>query len=223
MVQPHITGAVPILRATRIVKSFGRTRILNQLDVSLHPHMITVLRGDNGSGKTTLLSILSLNLSPDFGIVEMPCLGADQNKNSIRSRIGLVAHSPYLYGKLTVRENLRYFGKLQGVRFLDDVIDTSVKSLGIEDRLNVRVDTLSHGLRKRVSIVRAVLHDPDILLLDEPDSGLDSKSIGMLEDLIEGFSKAGKSILVTTHGNLLRFKDEPVSVFLQQGRLAVTS
>ena len=109
------------------------------------------------------------------------------------------------------------------MRFLDDVIDTSVKSLGIEDRLNVRVDTLSHGLRKRVSIVRAVLHDPDILLLDEPDSGLDSKSIGMLEDLIDGFSKAGKSILITTHGNLLHFKDEPVSVFLQQGRLAVTS
>ena len=128
MVQPHITGAVPILRATRIVKSFGRTRILNQLDVSLHPHMITVLRGDNGSGKTTLLSILSLYLTPDFGIVEMPCLGADQNKNNIRSRIGLVAHSPYLYGKLTVRENLRYFGKLQGVRFLDDVIDTSLNS-----------------------------------------------------------------------------------------------
>ena len=223
MAKPKMTGQIPVLRATSIVKSFGRSRILNRLDVSLHPHRITVLRGDNGSGKTTLLSILSLNLSPDVGIVEMPGLGADQNKNIIRSKIGFVAHSPYLYEKLTVRENLRYFGKLQGVRFLDDVIDTSVKSLGIEDRLNVRVDALSHGLRKRVSIVRSVLHDPDILLLDEPDSGLDSKSIGMLENLIDNLSKAGKSILITTHGNVLHFKDEPVSAFLQQGRLVVSS
>ena len=223
MTRPNMTGTIPLLRATGIVKSFGRSRILNQLDISLHPRAITVLRGDNGSGKTTLLSILSLNLSPDYGIVEMPVLAAEQNKTTIRSKIGFVAHSPYLYGKLTVRENLTYFGKLQRIDFLDDVIDVSVKALGIEDRLNVRVDALSHGLRKRVSIVRSILHDPDILLLDEPDSGLDSKSIDMLENLIDDYSKAGKSILITTHGNVLQFRSEAESVFLKQGRLTVSS
>ena len=75
MTRPNMTGTIPLLRATGIVKSFGRSRILNQLDISLHPRAITVLRGDNGSGKTTLLSILCLNLSPDSGIVDMPGLG----------------------------------------------------------------------------------------------------------------------------------------------------
>jgi len=223
MTRPNMTGTIPLLRATGIVKSFGRSRILNQLDISLHPRAITVLRGDNGSGKTTLLSILCLNLSPDSGIVEMPVLAAEQNKTTIRSKIGFVAHSPCLYEKLTVRENLTYFGKLQSVDFLDEVIDASVKVLGIENRLNVRVDTMSHGLRKRVSIVRSILHDPDVLLLDEPDSGLDSKSVGMLENLIEDYSKAGKSVLITTHGNVLQFRSEAESAFLKQGRLTVSS
>ena len=223
MTRPNMTGTIPLLRATGIVKSFGRSRILNQLDISLHPRAVTVLRGDNGSGKTTLLSILCLNLSSDSGIVEMPGLGAEQNKNFIRSKIGFVAHSPYLYEKLTVRENLTYFGKLHSVDFIDDVIDASVEVLGIQDRLNVRVDTMSHGLRKRVSIVRSILHDPYVLLLDEPDSGLDSKSEGMLENLIEDYSKAGKSVLITTHGNVLQFRSEVESAFLKQGRLTVSS
>jgi len=223
MTRPNMTGKIPLLKATNVVKSFGRSRILDQLDISLDPGVITVLRGDNGSGKTTLLSILCFNLSPDSGIVEMPGLGVDQNKNCIRSKIGFVAHTPYLYGKLSVRENLTYFGRLQNVDFLDDVIDVSVKRLGIEDRLNVRVDTLSHGLRKRVSIARSILHDPDILLLDEPDSGLDSKSIAMLENLIDHYSKTGKSIVVTTHGNVLEFRSEAKSAFLRQGRLTVRS
>ena len=82
---------------------------------------------------------------------------------------------------------------------------------------------MSHGLRKRVSIVRSILHDPDVLLLDEPDSGLDSKSVGMLENLIEDYSKAGKSVLITTHGNVLQFRSEAESTFLKQGRLTVSS
>ena len=122
-----------------------------------------------------------------------------------------------------MRENITYFGLLHSVDFIDDVIDASVEVLGIQDRLNVRVDTMSHGLRKRVSIVRSILHDPYVLLLDEPDSGLDSKSVGMLENLIEDYSKAGKSVLITTHGNVLQFRSEAESAFLKQGRLTVSS
>ena len=122
-----------------------------------------------------------------------------------------------------MRENLTYLGKLHSVDFIDDVIDASVEVLGIQDRLNVRVDTMSHGLRKRVSIVRSILHDPYVLLLDEPDSVLDSKSVVMLENLIEDYSKAGKSVLITTHGNVLQFRSEAESAFLKRGRLTVSS
>ena len=222
MAGADLTGNVPVLKATSIVKSFGRIRVLNRLDISLHPGTIMVLRGDNGSGKTTLISILSFNLSPDFGIVEMPSLGSDKQKGLFRSKLGLVAHSPFLYGKLTVRENLKYFGKLHRVDYLDGTIEDCAKTLNIEDRLDDRVDTLSHGLRKRASIVRSILHNPDVLLLDEPDSGLDSKSIDTLEELIDNFVEVGKSVLVTTHGNVLSFTTEPVSAVIAAGRLTVS-
>ena len=209
----------PILKARSIVKSFGRSRVLDGLDISLNPGTVTLLRGDNGSGKTTLLSILSLTLAADSGLIEMPALKQSRDEKYIRSNLGFVAHSSQLYGKLTVKENLQYFGELQGIQFLSDVIDDSVMLMGIEDRLNVRVDTLSHGLRKRASIVRSILHDPDVLLLDEPDSGLDSKSISMLELLIEDLTKVGKALLITSHGNTLRFGKDPVFAFLHEGKL----
>ena len=127
-----------------------------------------------------------------------------------------------MYGKLTVRENLKYFGKLHRVDYLDGTIEDCAKTLNIEDRLDDRVDTLSHGLRKRASIVRSILHNPDVLLLDEPDSGLDSKSIDTLEELIDNFVEVGKSVLVTTHGNVLSFTTEPVSAVIAAGRLTVS-
>ena len=142
------------------------------------------LLGANGAGKTTLLRILSTQVKADAGSVEVAGYDLRRRPDSVRRRVGVVGHDTFLYDDLTCLENLVYYGRLFGLKEPRLRVEETLERVGLADRADQRVRLLSHGMRKRVSIARAILHQPPVLLLDEPESGLDRGSVAVLQDLL---------------------------------------
>ena len=208
-----------LVRVIGLSKSYGRRRVLNQLKFELVSGSGLVIKGSNGSGKTTLLEILSAISRPDEGSIEVCGTNILEGPDTVRSKIGFVAHSPYLYPQLTVKENLVFFSRLYLVS--SETLDKNVllADMGLDTRLNQRVSTLSHGFQKRVSIVRALLHRPSVLLLDEPETGLDEETVIVLRRLIESFLADGGSVILTTHLENIDYGVEMDNLFLERGKL----
>ena len=151
-----------LVKVSGLSKSYGRRRVLYQLEFEVESGSGFVIRGSNGSGKTTFLETLSTISRPDEGAIVVCGVSLKEDSAFVRSKIGLVAHSSYLYPQLTVKENLVFFSRLNQVppQALDENILLS--QMGLDTRLNQRVSTLSHGFQKRVSIVRSMLHCPEV-------------------------------------------------------------
>ena len=160
---------------------------------------ILSLVGANGSGKTTLLKILATLSKPDSGQVLIGGFNADKNGDRIRARIGVVTHDPLLYDDLTGRENLRFFCRMFGVGYAEERLEWAASLMGMTARLDQRVGALSHGMKKRFSIARALLHGPQILLMDEPESGLDNEAVALLDAVISDRSEPRRTVIMTTH------------------------
>ena len=209
----------PLVKVMGLSKSYGRRRVLNQLEFELMPGSGLVVKGSNGSGKTTLLGILSTISRFDEGLIEVCGTNTLHDPAAVRSKIGFVAHTPYLYPQLTVKENLVFFSRLYLVS--SETLDRNVllADMGLDTRLNQRVSTLSHGFQKRVSIVRALLHRPSVLLLDEPETGLDGETVIVLRRLIEAFLADGGSVILTTHLENIDYGVEMDNLFLERGKL----
>ena len=180
-------------------KSFGDWPVLWDLDLIVPWGELLVLFGANGVGKTTLLRILSTQARPDAG--SLVVAGYDQRRSpqSVRRRVGVVAHQSFHYEDLTCRENLYYYGRLFGLKDYRARAAEVLARLGLERRADRRVRTLSNGMQKRLSIARAIQHRPRLLLLDEPESGLDRESLDILRDLLQEWTQAGGSAIMTTH------------------------
>jgi heme exporter protein A len=187
------------VKVESIVKNFGDTAVLRELDLSLPTGEVTVLLGTNGAGKSTLLRILAMLTQPDSGTIEI--MGTDVSKNgpAVRALTGSALHSPMLYAGMTVRENLMFFAEMYRLTGVDELIAQNSSKVGIEPRLDDRVRTLSHGFQKRVALARALMHEPQLLLLDEPESGLDSQSVEMLDRIIDEYRSSGRTVVMTTH------------------------
>ena len=156
--------------------------------------------GPNGAGKSTLLRILSSVASPTTGRVEVAGIDPEEEPLEARRRIGVISHHPYLYDDLTARENLRFYGRMYEVAELDRRIQTLTSRVGLGARLDDRVGTFSHGMQQRLAMARAVLHDPDILMLDEPEGGLDQDGLNLLVELLdEEESGRRRAAVVVTH------------------------
>ena len=194
------------LQVENLEKSYGRNKVINNLSLSLNSSEVVVVRGANGSGKTTLLSIISSLVSYDSGTVKI--LGRDlrSNPHVYRSQLAFVAHQPFLYSQLTVRENLEFYAQLNSLEDLENTISEKASLIGLSDRLDMKVSTLSHGYVKRTAIARALLHRPLLLLFDEPESGLDRESLEFLEKIIDSELEKGTSILMTTHSQEIVYK-----------------
>jgi heme exporter protein A len=189
----------PALEIRGVTKSYGRTRVLDGLDLTLQWGQVLSVLGPNGSGKTTLLKILATLTRFDAGSVRVAGMDADRDSARVRRATGVVMHEPMLYADLTGRENLRFFCRMFGLDAPEDRIAESVRRVGMTDRLDQRVGTLSHGMQKRFSIARALLHRPQVLLMDEPESGLDPSAIELMRGVVEATRDGGGAVLLVTH------------------------
>jgi len=193
------TPVAAAVEARSLEKSFGEWPVLWDLDLSVPWGQTLVLFGANGAGKTTLLRILATHARPDHGSVAVAGYNLRTRPEEVRRRIGVVGHRSLLYDDLTCRENLIYYGRLFGLKNHMPRVDEVLEKVGLSSRADHRVRTLSNGMQKRASIARAILHQPDVLLLDEPEAGLDRESVSILGTLLTEWTDSGRSVIMTTH------------------------
>ncbi|MBI01774.1 MAG: heme ABC exporter ATP-binding protein CcmA [Chloroflexi bacterium] len=187
------------IKVEDVVKSYAEVMVLRRIKFSLQPGEVAVILGANGAGKSTLLRILAMLTQPDSGSIDIYGNNIAKNGPQARALTGSVLHSPMLYTDMSVRENLTLFAELYRLKNIDTLIEKNACKVGIQSRLDHRVRTLSHGFQKRVALARALMHEPKLLLLDEPESGLDSRSVSYLENVVEEYRSSGRTILMTTH------------------------
>ena len=180
-------------------KSYGRTQVLRDLDLQVPWGQTLTVLGPNGSGKTTLIKMLTTLAKPDSGEIHINGLSTRRAGVRVRRVIGVVTHEPLLYDGLTGTENLRFFARMFALDHIEERISAVAAQMGVTNRLDARVGTLSHGMRRRFSIARALLHSPRVLIMDEPESGLDQRALGLLETLIADETNTDRTILMTTH------------------------
>ncbi len=196
--------------------SYGTTMALRPTDLTLYEG-VTGLFGPNGSGKSTLLRVLAGLLAPSRGSAVLGDTPIRSSDESIRRRMGYVSHSSGLYGRLTVGENLTLFGRLYGVASAR--VDEVLELLDLNDRRNTPVGHLSAGLKRRAAVARAVLHEPDVLLLDEPYANLDDDASARVSDAVKAWRAPGRAAIIATHGakRVKTFAD--ASLIVQRGRV----
>ena len=182
-----------------LTKSFGSHRALSGVDLSVGNGECLTIFGPNGAGKTTLMKLLATLSKPSAGSARVDGMDIRSHAVQIRRRLGVVTHSTYLYNDLTVSENLRFYGRMYRVPNLEHRIQEVVSQVQLESRLHDRVGTLSHGMQKRVAIARAVLHNPSIILLDEPESGLDPRATVMMRKILDTLNSGERTVVMTSH------------------------
>jgi ABC-type multidrug transport system ATPase subunit len=193
-----ISDAPPIVIADGVIKQFGRFAALRGVNAEFAPGRLYVILGDNGAGKTTLLRTIAGLAQPTRGTISV--LGAKEIK-TVCSQIGYMAHPSLLYDEMTGLENLRYFAGLYGIH--DDAANFTCReaiiSVKLDPDLNRPVGQYSQGMRQRMSLARALLNDPTLLLLDEPFSNVDFHSAQEMGTLLGQMRDQGKTLLVATH------------------------
>ena len=192
-----MSGAV--IEARDVSKRFGRQVALRGVDLRVSPGRTLAIVGPNGAGKSTLLRILSTLARPSSGVVLLGGVPVADDPVAARRRLGVVFGATFLYDELTGAENLAYYARLYGVRDSAPRVAALVTLVGLEGRLHDRVGVYSRGMAQRLSIARALLHRPDVLLLDEPDAGLDPAAVADLPRLVRGDGVPGRAIVLTTH------------------------
>ena len=209
-----------LIRFEEVSLEFGDQKILSQADFAIEPGERVCLIGRNGAGKSTLLRLLATLTTPDTGTLNIGGLDLSRGGQEARRLIGVVTHDSLLYENLTAYENLAFHARMFGLDQIRERIESATSTMGMSDRLHQRVTTLSHGLRKRLSIIRALLHEPRILLMDEPESGLDQEALRMLDLVISDRTDPYRTVVMTTH-NLGRAMERAVSMaILSHGRVA---
>ncbi|MEK7216400.1 MAG: heme ABC exporter ATP-binding protein CcmA, partial [Chloroflexota bacterium] len=189
----------PRLEARGIAKYFGRFVALEGVNLSISPGEFVVVLGRNGAGKTTLLRICGFIVQPSAGELRFDGTPLSECSPAVKGRVGFVGHESFLYDELTVRENLRFYTRLYGLPDGARAIENRLEELGLADRASDLVRNLSRGLRQRAAIARALLHQPDLLLLDEPATGLDAPASERFYALLARLHAAGSTILLSSH------------------------
>lgn len=207
------------IRVEGLEKYYGLTAALRGVGFELGSGQVCVLLGPNGSGKTTLLKVLATLVRPDRGVVEVGGYDVRRQGRLVRNIIGVVGHQTYLYEELTVAENLRFYGRMYRVQDPERRIREVVQLLGLEDRLNTRVRALSRGFQQRAALARALLHDPPVLLFDEPTTGLDADGRRRLGEILAEWRARGRTVLFSSHAFELERGWADRALVLSAGRL----
>jgi ABC-type multidrug transport system ATPase subunit len=209
---PHST--LPVITVEALVKQFGRFAALRGVDAEFHAGRFHVILGDNGAGKTTLLRALAGLAQPTRGTISI--LG--KTPHEACRDLGYMAHPSLLYDEMSGMENLRYFARLYDI-VGDSRCEEVVRAVGLDPELARPVGQYSQGMRQRMSLARAILHDPGILLLDEPFSNVDVHSAREMVGLLAGMRDAGKTIFVVTHQAALLEGAADEFVWMQAGKI----
>lgn len=207
----------PAIRARRVAKYFGDFPALREVDLDVRPGRVLALLGRNGAGKTTLLRILAGLSAPSAGEVSFPA--ADAGNRDRHGRIGVVSHGAWIYDELTAAENLRFFCGLYGMADPGPVVAAWLARVGLERFRDSRVAEFSRGMRQRLTIARAFLHEPDILLLDEPWTALDDRATQLLSALLDQARREGRSVVICSHQLREAFEIADEVALLHRGRL----
>jgi heme ABC exporter ATP-binding subunit CcmA len=187
------------LTVVDVARYFGRRKALTQVSFTCDAGEIVGLLGPNGAGKSTLLNILATLLSPSKGTITYGDRTAESGGADIRARIGMLGHDLFLYPELTARENLTFFAQLYGLPDVPRVVSHALDQSGLSARADDFVSGFSRGMRQRVALERALLHDPRLILLDEPFTGLDQGSAAALVSRLRNRQQAGCLIVLATH------------------------
>jgi heme exporter protein A len=182
-----------------LVKAFGSRAILKGVDLDVAKGEFLILVGPNGAGKTTLMNVIATLSRPTGGRVRLAGYDLADGAVEVRRQIGLVSHKPLLYDDLSAEQNLRFYARMYDVLNADARIEAVLRQVGLWGRQRDPVRTYSRGMQQRLAIARALLHDPPILLLDEPDTGLDQHAAAMLNDLLREAGAMQRTVLMTTH------------------------
>ena len=187
------------LQAQQISKAYGAQRVLEKLDFSVDTGELVCLLGPNGAGKTTLIRTLSGLQKPDSGVVFWGSESEGISAVKLRRSIGLILHQPFLYEHLTGFENLRFYSRLYETGLSEVDLRKMLGRVGLGSARPIPIRGYSRGMKQRLTIARALLCDPQILLFDEPYTGLDQQGSGMLNQLLLEESSRKKLVLLTTH------------------------
>jgi heme ABC exporter ATP-binding subunit CcmA len=224
-ITPASASALPTeaLALEGVRKRYGATAALAGVDLRLGWGQVLGLFGHNGAGKSTLLRVLTTLARPDAGSVRVAGLDPVRQAAAVRAAIGYVGHAPLLYDDLTPAENLAFSASLYRVADAPARIGALLDEVGASAYAHRRVRTLSNGMAKRVALARALLHRPALLLLDEPETGLDAEGLRLLERLIGAVAQAGGTVVLSTHDleRGLRVADE--ALVLRRGRVALAA
>jgi heme ABC exporter ATP-binding subunit CcmA len=210
-----------VLAARGVSRRFGRQWVLREVELSLAPGQAIALVGANGAGKSTLLAILATLLRQSEGQVELFGQPAFATRDAARARMGYLPHQTLLDDALSAAENLRYYAALYRLRHAGPRLNTLLEEVGLSARRDDLVGTFSRGMRQRLSLARALLHEPELLLLDEPFSGLDVSGIRDLSSRLRRERERGRAQVIVTHQlePLLGWCDRVVA--LSRGRVAL--
>jgi ABC-type multidrug transport system ATPase subunit len=208
-----------VVTVAQASRHYGRRRALAKVSLECRAGTITGLFGPNGAGKSTLLGLLSTLQTPGSGEVTFGNRTAEAWGDALRGRIGVLGHDLFLYGDLSARENLMFFGRLYGVPDLERRVDAALGLAGLEERANDRVSGFSRGMRQRLALERALLHGPRLALLDEPFTGLDDASVERLLGRLRTLRAAGAIVVMATHDFDVAETIIDAAVCLQGGRL----
>lgn len=203
-----------------LVKNYGLNPVLRGVNLHVRQGEFVTLVGSNGAGKTTLLRIVATLQKPTSGQIKIGGWPLPTHAGRVRQHIGLVSHQALLYGDLTAAENLTFFAKLYRLDRPQERVSKALKEVGLAARQRDAVSTFSRGMVQRLTIARATLHEPDVLLLDEPYTGLDQDAAQLLDDLLRREVSNGRTILMITHDLTHGLNLCDRTVILNRGKIA---
>jgi heme exporter protein A len=212
---------VPALEVEGLARHYGEREALSQISLTLQEGQTLVVFGPNGAGKTTLLRVLASLLRPHAGLLRVLGSKLPEEAWAVRGRVGLLGHEPLLYRELTARENLRFHARLHGVG--EERVEELLGAVAMADRRDEPLRTLSRGMVQRVAVARAVLHDPQLLLLDEPYSNLDPAAVELVAPLIGAGTGPGphRTRVICSHDPGRGLAEADVVLGLRSGRPAL--
>lgn len=201
------------------MKQYGLNPVLRGINVQVAAGEFVTLVGPNGAGKSTLMRIVATLLRPDAGEVEIGGWPLSSHAHKVRRHIGLVSHQSLLYQDLTAAENLTFFARLYGLDNEAERVQQALKMVGLRARQRDPVSSFSRGMTQRLTIARATLHEPEVLLLDEPYTGLDQDAVALLDRLLLAEKERGRTVLMITHDLIHSLNVSDRLLFLHNGRI----